>query len=261
MRRVTIAGLILVAGVACASEASDKEVLRYNDAASKLRHAYDDSLAKEKARTVASLTALARRAATPGAAVMAWQGVLVLDRANVEARRYFQTQGDLDAVLAGIDGPDADLASAGAGSATPVDGGVPVEPRPAPSGAPTVSAPPLAGELFTIAPEPNAKGVLGPLPAGCTLVFQYVDGSWSPVKGSARSPDASVTPAPLHLRVTGSLGGTESILAVLPAGTAQVPYAVRLKSACERIYLGINLDVVPGDAHGEIHYRIQVQNP
>ena len=261
MRRTVIAGLILLAGVAGASEASDKEVLRYNDAVTKLRHAYDDTLGKEKARTVATLTALAKRAATPAAAAMAWQGVLVLDKANVEARRYFQAQGNLDAVLAGLDSPDADLAGAGVVSATPPDGAVPVEPKAAPAGAATGDAAPLAGEQFTIAPEPNAKGVLGPLPAGTTLVFQYVEGAWSPVKGRARSPDASETPTPLHVRVTGSQGSTESILAVLPAGTAQVPYALRLKSDCERIYLGINLDVVPGDAHGEICFRVQVQNP
>ncbi|MBA3938454.1 MAG: hypothetical protein H0X38_13420 [Planctomycetes bacterium] len=261
MRCTILIALLFLAGVAGASDASDKEVLRYNDAATKLRRAYDDSVAKEKARTVASLSALAKRAATPAAAALAWQGVLVLDKANVEARRYFQAQGTLDAVLAGLDSADGDLAGAGVVSATPGDGGVPAEPKAGAAGAPAGDAPPLAGEQFTIAPEPNAKGVLGPLAAGTTLVFQYVDGGWSPVKGKARSPDLSETPTPLRVRVTGSLGGTESILAVLPAGTAQVPYALRLKTACERIYLGINLDVVPGDAHGEIHYRIQVQNP
>ncbi len=261
MRCPVLIGLLLLAGVAGASDASDKEVLRYNDAATKLRRAYDDSVAKEKVRTVGSLAALAKRAATPAAAAMAWQGVLVLDNTNAEARRYFQAQGTLDAVLAALDSTDGDPAGSGVVSAKSADGAVPVDVKATPAGTPTAAAPPLVGEQFTIAPEPNAKGVLGPLAAGTTLVFQYVDGGWSPVKGKARSPDLSETPTPLHVRVTGSQDGSESILAVLPAGTAQMPYALRLKSACERIYLGINLDVVPGDAHGEIRYRIQVQNP
>ena len=260
MRRTLISLLILLAGVASASEASDKEVLRYNDAVSKLRRAHDDALVKEKARTVAALSALAKRATTPTATAMAWEGVLALDRANGDARRYFQGQGNLDAVLAGLDGSDADVAGGGADSAKP-------EPRAAPVGAKdppvpaTVEPPAITGKEFTIAPEPSVKGVLGPLPAGTTLVFQYVDGGWSPVKGKTRSPDASETPPPLHLRVSGSANGVEGIIAVLPAGTAQTPATVRLKGDCERLYLGINLDVVPGDAHGEVHYRIEVRAP
>src|SRR5271170_3972176 len=103
MRLIALMLLSGICGLLPANEATDREILRYNDAVSKLQKTNEEGLAKEKARTLAVLISLARqrvRANESAGATLAWQAVLSLDEGNAEARKYFTANGTLDAVLA-----------------------------------------------------------------------------------------------------------------------------------------------------------------
>jgi hypothetical protein len=239
-----------ICGLLAGNELIDHEVLRYNDAVSKLQKADDEGLAKEKARTLAVIIPLARQRAhaNEGAgATLAWQAVLSLDDGNAEARKYFTANGTLEAVLAKLkQEPSADLLGSGDDK---------------PEAAVTPSTAPVSGSLVAIS---AAKGVVvgdGPLKSGTAIILRYVDGSWG--RGAearaAGSPDDAGAPARCRLRLTSDPRRADATLAVVPTGTATSPYTFTLGSDCDQLVLCINADA--GDPQGSVHYRITVSKP
>jgi|GEM_PF-3119911 hypothetical protein len=264
-----LAGLAGLAGVLGASEAIDKECLRYNDAVSKDQKIYDEALAKEKARSIAVIVPLARsrvRANDQSGAATAWQAVLSLDENNAEARKFFTASGTLDAVLAELK-QDAAVDLLG----NQVDG------KPAPAAAPVPSAPAqpqgepaptpaatLPGTLVAIsAAAPAGVPVAsGKLKAGTAITFRYVDGSWARAAGQSGlgiSPDDDNAPVPFRLRLTSDISRTDATLALIPSGTASSPFTFTLDSDCDTMVMIINAG--PGVAQGTVHYRILVTAP
>jgi hypothetical protein len=237
-------------GLLPGNDAIDREVLRYNDAVSKLQKTSDEGLAKEKARTLAVLIPLARqrvRANEGAGATLAWQAVLSLDEGNAEARKYFTANGTLDAVLAKLkQEASADLLGAGDDKA---------------DSAVTPTAAPFSGSLVAISAAQGVTVGEGALKAGTAITLRYVDGSWG--RGAeakaAASPDASGTPARCRLRLTSDPRRAEATLAVVPTGTAASPYTFTLDSDCDQLVLCINADA--GDPQGSVRYRITVSRP
>lgn len=250
--------LLLSATVAplCAGEAADKEALRYNDAVTRLQRSHDEALAKEKARSIAALSAIAKaktKASDLAAAGYAWKAVLVLDEANADARKHFEALGQLDAVLAELKAGD---------SAADLLGG---EPATAPGAAPTSggaqpSAAPIAGKPLTIPAAADKAVPLGPFKAGTELTFQYVSGTWTFREGSHQSPDAKVAGPRFRLRVaTDPMPGGDGTLAVLPGGTAQSPYTLRLDTDVPRLFLMMNSERGIDAREGEVVYRVEIR--
>lgn len=245
--------LLLSATVAplCAGEAADKEALRYNDAVSRLQRAHDEALAKEKARSIAALSAIAKaktKASDLAAAGYAWKAVLALDEANADARKHFEALGQLDAVLAELKADD---------SAADLLGGEPAAPA---AGDAQPSAAPIAGKPLTIPAAADKAVLLGPFKAGTELTFQYVSGSWTFREGSHQSPDAKVAGPRFRLRVaTEPTPGGDGTLAVLPGGTAQSPYTLRLETDVPRLFLMMNSERGIDAREGEVVYRVEIR--
>jgi hypothetical protein len=246
--------ILAMAPVLAASEATDKECLRFNDAAVKLQKACDESLAKERTRSITAIAAIAKQRAKANdlvGAEEAWRAVLGLDENHAEARKFFEAIGKLDAVLAGIkQASSIDLLGAAAGTA---DAGE-TAPR-------SVS---IAGTVMPIAAVPGRKASLGALKAGTVITVQYVNGTWGRMNnGDAvmRSPDAAVTPARFRLRLTADPANPDATLAVVPSGTAQSPYSFTLATDCEAFYLCMNQDGGLENREGEVHYRVKVVAP
>ena len=232
-----------------ASEAVDKEALRYNDAVMKLQRTLDESLAKEKTRSIAIIAAIAKTKAKANdlaAAGTAWKAVLVIDETNAEARKHFEALGQLDAVLAELKqgDPAADLL-----------GNAPAAPK---AEGPANSTAPINGKSLTISAVPEKAKPLGPFKAGTTLTFQYVSGTWTFREGSHQSPDAKVAGPRFRLRVTTDPTSTDN-LAVLPGGTAQSPYALRLDTDVPKLYLVMNSELGLTTREGEVVYRIEIE--
>jgi hypothetical protein len=251
MRPLALLLLSGICGLLLANEALDHEILRYNDAVSKLQKSNDEGLAKEKARTLAVLIPLARqrvRANENAGATLAWQAVLSLDEGNAEARKYFTANGTLDVVLAKLkQEASADLLGAGDDKAEPAF---------------TSAAAPVGGTLVAIAAGKGVAVGEGELKAGTTITLRYVDGSWgrgAEAKSGAASPDEVAAPARCRLRLTSDPKRPEATLAVVPAGTATSPYTFTLGSDCDQLVLCINADA--GEPQGSVRYRIIVGLP
>ncbi len=251
--RMRLSAMLLLCGICgllAGSEAIDHEILRFNDAVSKLQKADDEGLAKEKARTLAVLIPLARqrvRANEGAGATLAWQAVLSLDEGNAEARKYFTASGTLEAVLAKLkQEPSADLLGTGDDKADT---------------AITPSAAPLSGNLVAISAAKGAVVGTGALKAGTAITVRYVDGSWGrgPEGKTAASPDDAGAPARCRLRLTSDPRRADATLAVVPSGTATSPYTFTLGSDCDQLVLCINADA--GDPLGSVRYRITVSTP
>lgn len=253
MRPIVLLLLVLMSGsggLLLGNEAIDREILRYNDAVSKLQKTNDDGLAKEKARTLAVLIPLARqrvRANEGAGAALAWQAVLGLDEGNAEARKYFTASGTLDAVLAKLkQEASADLLGAGDDQGDT---------------ALTPTAAPFSGSLVAISAAQGVSVGEGALKAGTAITLRYVDGSrgrGAEAKSSA-SPDAVSSPARCRLRLTSDPRRADATLAVVPTGTAASPYTFTLDSDCDQLVLCINADA--GDPQGSVRYRITVSKP
>ena len=157
--------IILLSALACAGAADplDAEIVRYQESAAKLQKAYDDGVARERARSLPVLVAAAKRDAGQGdvaGAAEAWKLVLGLDAQNEEARKFFTGTNQLDAVLAELAKREDGLI--GKGETTVAKG--PVEPRIDMNGARTVRAQASYNTAYT----------LGSFKRGTVLVFQYV---------------------------------------------------------------------------------------
>jgi hypothetical protein len=251
MRRILL--LLLLTG-SCAgllgNELIDREILRFNDAVSKLQKADDEGLAKEKARTLAVLIPLARqrvRANEGAGATLAWQAVLGLDEGNAEARKYFTANGTLEAVLAKLkQEASADLLGTGDDKADT---------------AVTPTAAPFSGALVAISAAQGVEVGEGALKAGTAITLRYIDGSWG--RGAeakaAASPDAAGAPARCRLRLTSDPRRADATLALVPSGTATSPYTFTLDSDCDQLVLCINADA--GEPQGSVRYRISVSKP
>lgn len=243
--------MLAASALLTAGDAVDKEALRYNDAVTRLQRTRDEGIAKEKARSITALSAIAKAKAKTNdlaAAGTAWKAVLALDDANAEARKHFEALGQLDAVLAELKAGDsvADLLG---------------QPAPAPSvvgGAP-VSAAAIAGKPVTIPAAVDKAVQLGPFKAGTELTFQFVSGTWTFRDGNHQSPDAKVTGPRFRLRVaTDPTPGRDGGLAVLPGGTAQSPYTLRLDTDVPRLYLMMNSELGIDTREGSVIYRIEI---
>lgn len=254
MRRSILAMIMSMMGALLpASEALDKECLRYNDAAAKLQKADEDALAKEKAKTIAVLAAIAKqrtRNNDMAGADEAWKAVLGLDESQADARKYFELTGKLEAVLAEVkQAGSVDLLGAPTGDA---------------GDAPSHAAA-IGGTVMTIAAMATRKSSLGALKAGTEIVIQYVSGTWGRVTPNGdttmRNPDAAVTPARFRLRLSTDPANPDATLAVVPIGTAQSPYSFKLDNDCENLYLCMNQDGNPDKREGEVHYRVKVTAP
>jgi hypothetical protein len=251
MRSIALLLLTGICVLLLGNEATDREILRYNDAVSKLQKANDEGLAKEKARTLAALIPLARQRvhANDGAgASLAWQAVLSLDDGNAEARKYFTANGTLDAVLAKLkQEASADLPGPG-------------DDKPDTALAPTAA--PFSGTLVAISASKGVAVGVGALKAGTAITLRYVDGSWgrgAEAKPVAASPDDAGAPLRCRLRLTSDPRRADATMAVVPAGTATSPYTFTLDSDCDQLVLCINADA--GDPLGSVHYRITVSKP
>ncbi len=247
-----------------ASEALDHEILRFNDAVSKLEKTNDEGLAKEMAKTLSVLIPLARqrmRANEGPSASLTWQAVLSLDESNAEARKYFTTLGTLDAVLAKLkQEASGDLFSGIGGGAEDKSDSKP-DSKPD-AGVTTTTAPgSFNGSLVTITASKGVAVGEGGLKAGTTITLRYVDGSWGrSAEGKAMaSPDAAAAPVRCRLRMTSDPRRPDATLAVVAAGTATAPYIFALDTDCDQLVLCINADA--GDPQGSVRYRITVNKP
>lgn len=233
-----------------AGDAVDKEALRYNDAVTRLQRTRDEGIAKEKARSITALSAIAKAKAKANdlaAAGTAWKAVLALDDANAEARKHFEALGQLDAVLADLKAGDSAADLLGQPAAPTVVGGAPA------------SAAAIAGKPVTIPAAVDKAVQLGPFKAGTELTFQFVSGTWTFRDGSQQSPDAKVTGPRYRLRVaTDPTPGRDGGLAVLPSGTAQSPYTLRLDTDVPRLYLMMNSELGIDTREGSVIYRIEI---
>lgn len=260
MRRLAAAMAIMgtamvLGGTLWASDATDRECLRYNDAVAKLQKSYDEATAREKAKSIVVLSGIARqrvKANDLAGADAAWKAVLGIDDSQAEARKFFETAGKLDVVLAelkqtsGFDLLGAPLDAAATGDAPP-------------------RAPAIAGATMTIAAVPSRAANLGAQKAGTAITVQFVGGSWgrksAAADGTLRSPDAAVTPARFRLRMSSDPANSEATLAVVPAGTAQSPFTFKLETDCDNFFLCMNQDGSPEGREGEVRYRIKVDAP
>lgn len=246
-------GLILAApALLVASDAVDKEALRYNDAVTKLQHTLEEGVAKEKARSIAIIAGVAKAKAKANdlaAAGTAWKAVLVIDDSNAEARKHFEALGQLDAVLAELKQGN---------SADDLLGNAPAAPTTSKADGSAPSAQPINGKPMTIWAIPTKAPPLGPFKAGTTLTFQYVSGTWTFRDGARQSPDAKTGPR-FRLRVTTDPTSTEGSLAVLPGGTAQSPYTLRLETDVPKLYLMMNSELGLDAREGEVVYRIEIE--
>jgi hypothetical protein len=269
MKTMALSLLLAFASLsAMASDAADKEALRYNDAVTKLQKAYDEGVAKEKTRAIIALAALAKQSVKAGdleAAGQAWKAVLALDDQQADARKYFEVTGKLDAVLEEINrGGTKDLLG---DTAKPA--GDTAKPASAPAKGDDAAAAPagpvLNGEAIDIPAVASATAVLGPFKAGTTLAFQYAAGTWTWAKGAdaARyNPDLAATPDTYRLRLTSSLEKIkDNTLAVVPAGTSRSFFVMKLEKACDKLFLNINAEADATLGSGQVKYLVKVTPP
>lgn len=255
MRLIVAWCAVLLGSTLLASEAVDRECLRYNDAVAKLQKTRDEALTKEKAKVIAGLTAVAKREAKVSnlaGAGEAWKAVLSIDDTQADARKYFEALGQLDAVLAEMkQAASTDLLGA------PIAGKAGKEDA---EGTATPKAPAIAGKLTAIAAAPSKASGLGPFKKGTTITLQYVSGTWR-LRGSGmgrHSPDDAAAPPKMHLRVASDVVGTDAVLAVVPTDTAHAPYSIRLETDCPAVYLYMNTDDQLDLREGEVEYRVEV---
>lgn len=243
--------LLATPALLIAGEAVDKEALRYNDAVTRLQRTHDEGIAKEKARSITALSAIAKAKAKANdlaAAGTAWKAALALDDANADARKHFEALGQLDAVLAELKAGD---------SAADLLGGPPAASA---AGAAPSGAAAIAGKAVTIPAAADKAVPLGPFKAGTELTFQFVSGTWTFREGSHQSPDANVVGPRFRLRVaTDPMPGRDGGLAVLPGGTAQSPYTLRLETDVPRLFLMMNSELGIDAREGAVIYRIDIR--
>jgi hypothetical protein len=247
--RAALAMLMLVPGLhAWAADPLDEELARYNDAGTRLEKSFQDSLAHERAHSIAALTVIARHEATLGEnASETWKQVVLLDSANEEARKFFTAAGKLDEVLAEVQEHHGLLL--GKGEVTQPK--APPDPRLDMTGAKLVRIQAQIGQGYAI----------GNHRAGTTVVIQYVSGTWATsATGTLESPDAAASSSDDRVELLEDSGNSPTSLAVLPAGTAEMPFLYTL----ERDVVGLTLRIhfQKGTRRtvyqGEVQYRVKI---
>lgn len=217
-----------------------KELARYDEAVAKLHRTLDEASARERAKSVPVLAAIAKKQLAKGdlpMAVKAWKAVLRLDRANPDARQFFTSMNQLDQTLAELDREDA------SGGDLIADG------NPLPPGKPR-----------EVVAKVNAQIPLdlGAVTAGTVLSFQYVDGAWTFREGMQPmlSPDAPDAPPTYRLAIAPP--GGEAIV-VVGAGTAEKPFTW----TADKDYPSLSLRISrTGRAPaGTANYRLRVVKP
>lgn len=204
LRPLCTALLAVCALIAAEEDPVAKELARYNEAVGKLQKSFDDGSAKERAKTIPAIGAIAKRLIGKGdlpGGVKAWKAVLRLDEQHVEARQFFTSISQLDKILAEIE------AEENAGGDLLGDGAGPVMGRQWEGGAVVHADKPMA---------------LGDLPAGTKISLQYQSGTWTFRHGvqPMSSPDDEASPAPYRLVLAAEAG----LLVELPPGTAKTPW-------------------------------------
>lgn len=215
-----------------ASQAVDDELTRYREQADKADRVYQDGLAKERARTITSLSVAAKRAAKsePASADGLWKLVLQLDDMNNDAREYFTATGKLKAVLAEIAKHKGPLI--GDGQVTVVKK---VEPKIDMSGA----------KAIRVTASFTSGYTLGSFKQGNTVIFQYVSGAWSGNNedneaAKNQSPDDEKSDKGNRVQIFIDSGNETVILAEIPAGTAAKPFVYTV----DRDVVGLSLRIV-----------------
>lgn len=215
-----------------ASQAVDDELMRYQEQAAKADRTYQEAFAKERTRTITSLSSSAKRAAKsePATAEALWKLVLQLDDMNSDAREYFTANGKLNAVLAEVAKHQGPLIGDGQVSVAKKS-----EPRVDMSGA----------KAIRITASFNAGYTLGSFKQGNTLIFQYVSGVWSGNNeaGEAannQSPDDEKSAPGNRVQIFIDSGNEPVVLAEIPPGTAAKPFVYTI----DRDVVGLSLRIV-----------------
>jgi hypothetical protein len=248
--RLRCLGLLLLAAARVAgANAVDEELARFNEVSTRIDKTYQDGLAREKARSLPALVAIARReAGTPAAAAEAWKQVLILDPGHEEARRFFTALGKLDAVVAELQARQGPLL--GKGETTQAK--PPPDPRLDMTGARLVRIQSSIGQGVGIG---NHK-------AGSTILVQYVSGAWASGQAKEQSPDAAESVDGVRLELIEDTGNEPVALATVPAGTAETPFAFTL----EKNAVGLTLRIKEQGGRvrfysGEVQYRVKILPP
>lgn len=253
LRALPLFLLLLVEARVAAANPVDDELARFNETSSRIDKTLQDGLAREKARTVPALVAIAKREAGDiAAAAEAWKQVLILDPAQEDARKFFTALGKLDAALAEAKGHQGLLI--GKGETTPVK--PPPDPRLDMTGARAVRIQAAVGQGTGIG---NHK-------AGSVILFQYVAGAWSYGAGGAnakpQSPDDAASGEGYRVELIEDSGNEPVVLATVPAGTLDTPFLFTL----EKNAVGLTLRIKNQDGRvrfysGEVQYRVKILPP
>jgi hypothetical protein len=169
MRTASLLLLLTLAVGITASEGIATELGRYQATCAGLQKNRDESLVREKAKTVVNLVAIAKRDQGTGdiaAATPTWKMVIMLDAQNEEARKFLTGINQLDAALAdATNRPDALLPAPDAPVAAPKTTGR--KPSPIMADAPIMD---ISADRYTS---------LGRQRIGSVVLLQYVSGKWT----------------------------------------------------------------------------------
>lgn len=208
----------------CLSAVEDDPLLRelqkYDDAVAKLQKTYDDGVARERARSIPAIIAIAKRQLGKGdmpGAVKAWKAVLRLDDQQAEARQFFTSIGQLEQTLAELEKEEsatADLLG---------DGPAPVLGKP---------------WQDTVTIKADKPLLLGDLPVGTQVTLQYQSGMWTFRQGAQpmMSPDDATSRPLYRLVLTADNGLRQDI----PPGTRQQAWSWTLPSDLKGVMLRMN---------------------
>ncbi|HEX3134422.1 MAG TPA: hypothetical protein VHX44_12660, partial [Planctomycetota bacterium] len=223
---------LFLAAPAHASQAVADEVARYREAADKAERAYQDGIARERVRTLNTLTVAAKRVVKtePEAADALYKLALQVDDMNTEAREHFTASGKLNAVLTEVAAKKGPLIG---------DGQVSV----AKKSEPKVD---MAGaKAIRVTSSFNAGYTLGSFKTGTVLIFQYVSGTWSgnneagdPTKN--QSPDDEKSDIGNRMQLFIDSGNEPVELVTIPTGTLAKPFVYTL----DRDVVGLSLRIV-----------------
>lgn len=247
MHRLAAALLVL----ACAATAAEedplaKELARYRDAVSKLQKTMDDGVAKERARSIPAIIAIAKRQLAKGdmpGAVRAWKTVLRLDDQHAEARQFFTSINQLEQTLAELEKEESaggDLLGDDAAATAPdIQMGKPWE-----------------GQVTIQAGQPLKLGVL---PKGTRITLQYVTGTWTFRRGGRplMNPDDAVAPEPYRLLLVDQQGAFK---ATVLTGTLEKPWTFTVEEPIAEGALRISRSPPPAP-DGAVTYKLSVAKP
>ncbi len=221
-----------------ANPAIDRELVRYQQAAAKLKQQREDAVAKEKARVIPVLATVARAAVKRGdmaTASATWRQILVLDREQPDAVGFFTSLGQLDQVMQELEGDPL-----------------------APTDAPAVSA--STAGVRTISAVPATAPDFTDVAAGTRFTFAYVDGTWTFLaERDPESPDATRDDRfRLAILAEGGERGGLRPVASIRTDTAREPVTWVAPRAFDKLWLGIQRQRQPA---GQVRYRVERHAP